>query len=108
MAASAAAFLGRLHSGRQWLAFGAVALVLLGGVPALHLGVPAGSALHLPGYLVPLFGKFLCYVLLAMAMDLIWGYVGVLSLGQTVFFAAGGYSMGMYLMRSIGKEGVYR
>jgi urea transport system permease protein len=77
-------------------------------VPALHLGVAQGSALHVPGYLMPLFGKFLCYVLVAIAMDLIWGYVGVLSLGQTVFFAAGGYSMGMYLMRSIGTEGVYR
>ena len=104
----ALSFLGRMHSGRQWLSFGAVALVLLGVVPALSVGVAQGSALHLPGYLVPLFGKFLCYVLLAMAMDLIWGYVGVLSLGQTVFFAAGGYAMGMYLMRVIGTQGVYR
>ena len=108
MAASGKSILGQLHTGRQWIGFGAVALVLLAGVPALHVLVPEGSALHLPAYLVPLFGKFLCYVLLAMAMDLVWGYVGVLSLGQTVFFACGGYAMGMYLMRAIGKEGVYR
>src|SRR6185436_16023133 len=57
---------------------------------------------------VPLFGKFLCLALVAMAVDLVWGYVGILSLGHTVFFAIGGYALGMYLMRSIGDDGVYR
>src|SRR4029079_9260465 len=87
---------------------GALVLVFLVGVPLLNQAVPEGSALHVPNYLIPLFGKFLCFVLLALAMDLIWGYTGILSLGHTVFFASGGYAMGMYLMRSIGKEGVYR
>ena len=58
--------------------------------------------------MVPLLGKFACYAVLALALDLIWGFTGILSLGQGVFFALGGYAMGMYLMRSIGKEGVYR
>ena len=62
----------------------------------------------MPDYLVPLFGKFLCFAIVALAMDLIWGYAGILSLGHGLFFALGGYAMGMYLMRSIGGEGVYR
>ena len=98
----------RMHTPGQWLGFGAVAAFLLGVLPALNAAVPAGTALHLPDYLVPLFGKFLCFALIAVAMDLIWGYAGILSLGHGVFFAAGGYAMGMHLMRSIGKEGVYR
>ena len=70
--------------------------------------LPAGSPLHLPDHLVPLFGKFLCFAIVALAMDLVWGYAGILSLGHGLFFALGGYAMGMYLMRSIGGEGVYR
>jgi urea transport system permease protein len=77
-------------------------------VPVLNTSVPEGSPLHLPNYLVPLLGKFLCFAIVAVAMDLLWGYTGILSLGQAVFFATGGYAMGMYLMRSIGNEGVYR
>jgi urea transport system permease protein len=69
---------------------------------------PADSVLHVPDYTVQLLGKFACYAMLALALDLIWGFTGILSLGQGVFFALGGYAMGMYLMRSIGKEGVYR
>ncbi len=76
-------------------------------VPALALGTPAGSRLHLPAYLVALFGKYLCFALLALALDLVWGYCGVLSLGHGAFFALGGYAMGMYLMRQIGSRGVY-
>jgi len=98
----------QLHTPRQWAALGALVLVLLIGVPVLNLAVPVGSALHLPNYLIPLLGKFLCFVLVALAMDLVWGYTGILSLGHTVFFASGGYAMGMYLMRGVGKEGVYR
>jgi urea transport system permease protein len=77
-------------------------------VPLLHLLLPVDSPMHVPSYLVQLLGKFACYAMLALALDLIWGYVGILSLGQGVFFALGGYAMGMYLMRSIGDQGVYR
>jgi urea transport system permease protein len=76
-------------------------------VPTLNLAVPETSALHLPTYLVALFGKYLCYALLALSIDLIWGYCGILSLGHGAFFALGGYAMGMYLMRQIGTRGVY-
>lgn len=68
---------------------------------------PADSALHIPTYTVTLLGKYLCYALLAVAIDLIWGYLGILSLGHGAFFALGGYAMGMYLMRQIGERGVY-
>ena len=76
-------------------------------VPLLNLAVPADSALHLSTYWVTLLGKYLCYALLAVAIDLIWGYCGILSRGHTAFFALGGYAMGMYLMRQIGDRGVY-
>ncbi len=76
-------------------------------VPAANLMVPEGSPLHVSDYLVPLLGKYLCYALLAVAVDLVWGYCGVLSLGHGAFFALGGYAMGMYLMRQIGPRGVY-
>jgi urea transport system permease protein len=86
-------------------------LVLLGAfaiaIPVLNLLVPSGSALHVSTYLVALFGKYLCYALLALSIDLIWGYAGILSLGHGAFFALGGYAMGMYLMRQIGTRGVY-
>ena len=102
------AFLRQLHTPKQWLAVAAISLFAIVGIPLWNLAVPEGAPAQLPNYLIPLLGKFLCFVLVAMAMDLIWGYAGILSLGQTVFFAFGGYAMGMYLMRSIGKEGVYR
>jgi urea transport system permease protein len=80
----------------------AAAVVLL-----LNTVVPASSALHLSTYTVGLFGKYMCYAMLAMAVDLIWGFCGILSLGHAAFFALGGYAMGMYLMREIGARGVY-
>jgi urea transport system permease protein len=76
-------------------------------VPALNLLVPESSAFHVPTYAVALFGKYVCYALLALSIDLIWGYCGILSLGHGAFFALGGYAMGMYLMRQIGPRGVY-
>jgi urea transport system permease protein len=76
-------------------------------VPVFNLALPADSVLHLPDYLVPLFGKYLCYAMLALALDFAWGYCGILSLGHGAFFALGGYAMGMYLMRQIGPRGVY-
>ncbi|MBO0904013.1 urea ABC transporter permease subunit UrtC [Jiella sonneratiae] len=86
-----------------------VAIVLAAAilVPASNLLLPASHPLHVPSYLVPLFGKYVCYALLALALDLVWGYVGILSLGHGAFFALGGYAMGMYLMRQIGPRGVY-
>jgi len=92
---------------RGWVAFGVAALVATVSVPVLN-SLPPGSALHLPDYLVTLFGKFLCYAIVAVAMDLLWGYAGILSLGHGVFFALGGYAMGMTLMLAIGDAGVYR
>lgn len=76
-------------------------------IPALNLLLPESSPLHVPTYLVALFGKYVCYALLALSIDLIWGYCGILSLGHGAFFALGGYAMGMYLMRQIGTRGVY-
>ena len=98
----------KLHSLKGWLftfSLLGIAIVLL---PLLNIFVPKDSFLHIPDYMFSLFGKYLCYALVALAIDLIWGYTGVLSLGHGVFFSLGGYAMGMYLMRSIGKEGVYK
>ena len=89
----------------RWLV-GTLASVLV-LVPVLNLLVPADSALHLSSYWVSLLGKYLCLALLALALDLVWGYAGILSLGHGAFFALGGYAMGMYLMRQIGERGVY-
>ncbi len=90
--------------GRAFLALMALAAVLL---PLLHLAVPASSALHISSYTVTLVAKYLCYAMLALAVDLVWGYCGILSLGHAAFFSLGGYAMGMYLMRQIGTRGVY-
>jgi urea transport system permease protein len=76
-------------------------------IPVLNLMVPPSSGLHVSTYLVALFGKYVCYAILALSIDLIWGYAGILSLGHGAFFALGGYAMGMYLMRQIGSRGVY-
>lgn len=86
-----------------------VGLVLAIGfiVPALNILLPVSSALHVPDHMVTLVGKYLCYALLALSVDLAWGYCGILSLGHGAFFALGGYAMGMYLMRQIGTRGVY-
>src|ERR1700704_1120981 len=76
-------------------------------IPLSNLLLPAGSFFQVPTYLVALWGKYVCYAILALAIDLIWGYCGILSLGHGAFFALGGYAMGMYLMRQIGSRGVY-
>ena len=76
-------------------------------VPASNLLLPESSAFHVPTWMVSLLGKYLCYALLALSVDLIWGFCGILSLGHGAFFALGGYAMGMYLMRQIGDRGVY-
>ena len=86
----------------------AVTAVLLVVLPVLHLAVPPEHALHVSSFWITLLGKFMCYAVVALAMDLIWGYTGILSLGQGLFFALGGYAFGMYLMRQIGRDGVYK
>jgi urea transport system permease protein len=85
------------------IAIAAIAIL----IPVLHLALPPTSPFHVPTYLVSLFGKYGCYALLALSIDLIWGFCGILSLGHGAFFALGGYAMGMYLMRQIGTRGVY-
>jgi len=96
--------LRRDFGGRVLITLLLAALVL---VPLANLVIPDGSALHLSTYSVTLLGKYLCYALLAIAVDLVWGYCGILSLGHSAFFALGGYAIGMYLMRQIGTRGVY-
>ena len=76
-------------------------------VPVLNLLVPADSPLHMPTWVVSLVGKYLTFALLALSVDLIWGFSGILSLGHGAFFALGGYAIGMHLMREIGSRGVY-
>ena len=93
---------------RGWTAVLVCVLVIAVLVPLLNLVVPAGSVFHLGDFYVGLAGKILCYAICALAMDLIWGYTGILSLGHGLFFALGGYGMGMYLMRQIGRDGQYK
>ena len=95
-------------SSKAWSAVFAALIVVAVLVPVLNLMTPADSALHLSDYSVQLIAKIMCYAIAALAMDLIWGYTGILSLGHGVFFALGGYCMGMYLMRQIGSDGQYR
>ncbi len=90
---------------------GYIAIILILGVAALlailNQATAPGSALHVPTYVLALAGKYLCFAMLALAVDLVWGFAGILSLGHAAFFALGGYAMGMYLMRQIGTRGVY-
>ena len=89
----------------RW-SIGGIVLVAI-SVPVLNLVVPPSSPFHFSTYGLTLVGKYMCYALLALAVDLVWGYCGILSLGHAAFFALGGYAMGMYLMREIGPRGVY-
>ena len=88
-----------LLSRKGWTVFLVALIVICAVAPALNLWVPESSALHLSDYMLGLLGKFMCYAICALAIDLIWGYTGILSLGHGLFFALGGYVMGMYLMR---------
>ncbi|MDG5976135.1 inner-membrane translocator [Hydrogenophaga taeniospiralis CCUG 15921] len=99
---------GPLLTRAGWSAFIVALLVVCAVAPLLNLFVPADSAFHLSDYMVGLLGKIMCYAICALAMDLIWGYTGILSLGHGLFFALGGYVMGMYLMRQIGTDGNYK
>ncbi len=102
------ATLRRMHTPRGWLAVAACALVGLVLIPLLHGALPPASPFAVSDRVIALLGKFCCYALTAVALDLIWGFTGMLSLGHGVFFALGGYAMGMYLLLAIGKQGVYR
>jgi ABC-type branched-subunit amino acid transport system permease subunit len=97
----------RLFSRTAWIAFFLIVAVVLLTTPICALAVPSSSPFFLSVYALTLIGKIMCYALVALALDLVWGYCGVLSLGHGLFFALGGYAMGMYLMRSIGFDGVY-
>ena len=97
-----------LLSRTGWSAFIVALIVVCAVAPVLNLLVPAGSVFHLSDYSVALLGKIMCFAICALAMDLIWGYTGILSLGHGLFFALGGYVMGMYLMRQIGRDGNYK
>jgi len=90
---------------RLTLAIGAVVVLLLVALPLLSL-LPADHALHVSAYTLTLVGKILCYAIVALALDLVWGYAGLLSLGHGLFFALGGYAMGMYLMRQAAGDGL--
>ncbi len=92
---------------RGTILFMVILLALAVFVPVLNLALPPSSPFQVPTYLMSLFGKYACYAMLALSIDLIWGYCGILSLGHGAFFALGGYAMGMYLMRQIGSRGVY-
>jgi urea transport system permease protein len=96
-----------LLSRRAWLALIALIIVFGLGVPFAAIVIPESSALHLSAYAMTLTGKFMCYAIAALALDLVWGYCGILSLGHALFFALGGYAIGMYLMRAIGHDGKY-
>ena len=98
---------GLLLGPTGWTALMAAVISVVVLAPVLNLMVPESSAFHLSDYMLSLIGKIMCYAICALAMDLIWGYTGILSLGHGLFFALGGYGMGMYLMRQIGTDGSY-
>jgi urea transport system permease protein len=97
-----------LLSRKGWSAFLVALITVCAIAPVLNLVVPDGSVFHLSDFAISLVGKIMCYAICALAMDLIWGYTGILSLGHGLFFALGGYAMGMYLMRQIGLDGNYK
>jgi urea transport system permease protein len=99
---------GPLLTRSGWSAWLATVAILCALVPVLNLVVPSGSMFHMSDFAVALVGKIMCFAICALAMDLIWGYTGILSLGHGLFFALGGYAMGMYLMRQIGTDGNYK
>ena len=98
----------RLYGARGWALLGAFSFGVFVVFPLLSLAVPEGSSFHVSAYWVTLIGKIMCYAIVAVAMDLVWGYTGILSLGHGLFFALGGYAFGMYLMRQIGRDGQYQ
>jgi urea transport system permease protein len=100
--------LEQMHTRKAWTGLLAVTILLGLVIPLLHAAIPATSPFHIPAHVVNVFGKFMCFAMVALAMDLIWGFTGILSLGHGVFFALGGYAIGMHMMRDMAGEGVYR
>jgi urea transport system permease protein len=98
----------RLYGVKGWAVLGVFALFVFVVLPFFNLFISQESSFHISTYWVTLLGKIMCYAIVAVAMDLIWGYAGILSLGHGLFFALGGYAFGMYLMRQIGSDGQYR
>ncbi len=98
---------GLLRADKGGNALLGILLLLAIVIPLLNLAVPESSTLHVSTYTVALLGKYMSYAMLAIAVDLVWGYCGILSLGHAAFFTLGGYAIGMYLMREIGARGVY-
>ncbi|MBT4905496.1 MAG: urea ABC transporter permease subunit UrtC [Rhodospirillaceae bacterium] len=96
-----------MESKRSWAAILTLAVIAIFVVPILNLAVPEGSLFHIPTFWVTTLGKYLAFAILALSLDLIWGYAGILSLGHGAFFGLGGYAMGMYMMRQVGERGVY-
>jgi urea transport system permease protein len=99
---------GRLYGPRGWTAIALAAALLFIAFPLANLVAPRDSIFAVSDYTVALAGKIMCYAIVALALDLVWGYAGILSLGHGLFFALGGYAMGMHLMRQIGREGQYQ
>jgi len=91
-----------------WIAITICAALTFVVIPLLHLAVPPENPFHVSTYVITLAGKIMCYAIVAVALDLVWGYTGILSLGHGLFFALGGYAFGMYLMRQIGRDGSYQ
>jgi len=99
--------LATLETKSGWSVILGLMVFALFAVPVLNLAVPPDSFFHMSTFWVATLGKYLCFAMLALSLDLIWGYAGILSLGHGAFFGLGGYAMGMYLMRQIGERGVY-
>src|SRR5690349_9803238 len=98
----------KILSWKEATVLAGVAITLLVVLPLLNAFTPAGSALHLSNFTINLYGKYLCYAVLALGVNLLWGYTGLLSLGQALFFSLGGYCLGMHLMLKIGRLGQYK
>ncbi len=99
--------ISRLYGPKSWTVLAICAAIVFVVFPVLNLVVPEGSPFHVTAFGVTLGGKIMCYMILAVALDLVWGYTGILSLGHGIFFALGGYAFGMYLMRQIHADGQY-
>src|SRR3954471_6442721 len=89
-----------------WAVLGLAAFMII-VLPCLNAFTAPGSFLHVSNFTINVYGKYLCYAILAISVDLLWGYTGLLSLGQALFFSLGGYMLGMHLMRMIGNLGQY-
>src|ERR1051325_9487595 len=100
--------MARKFTNRELLIVGLIAFIGLVILPCLNAFLAPTSPLYVNTFTLSLYGKYLTYAVLAMGVNLLWGYTGILSLGQCVFFALGGYALGMYLMLLIAKLGQYR